>query len=176
ANDSVLRRLNKTQTVDIKYNEDLHIQQWELHPRNNYIHAIILCLSGISVWRKKLLRSNNSFNKIMTKDRITKNDIDVIKNYLDVEKLLQNNENESKKIICLLRHIVHPMINTLTSTRIEGICYFECTTCVQTFKTNAIYDAIQLQNKKHTMDVVDELYDFFNATQSEKKCPECNTR
>ncbi|CAF0939414.1 unnamed protein product [Didymodactylos carnosus] len=26
------------------------------------------------------------------------------------------------------------------------------------------------------MDVVDELYDFFNATQSEKKCPECNTR
>ncbi|CAF4483984.1 unnamed protein product, partial [Didymodactylos carnosus] len=105
ANDSVLRRLNKTQTVDIKYNEDLHIQQWELHPRNNYSHAIILCLSGISVWRKKLLRSNNSFNKIMTKDRITKNDIDVIKNYLDVEKLLQNNENESKKIICLLRHI-----------------------------------------------------------------------
>ncbi|CAF4582401.1 unnamed protein product [Didymodactylos carnosus] len=32
ANDSVLRRLNKTQTINIKYNEDLHIQQRELHP------------------------------------------------------------------------------------------------------------------------------------------------
>ncbi|CAF1651903.1 unnamed protein product, partial [Didymodactylos carnosus] len=121
--DDVIRRLNKTQIVPIIINQDLNLSEWELYPSNNYIHGILLCISAITVWRTKIMKlGNNLIKNIMSKSKVTKDDINQIKSYLDL-KDLYSNENQSARIILLLQHVSNSFSRSFFGKK-ELICLY----------------------------------------------------